>query len=391
MAKNIVFCADGTWNGDNNDPADITAPTNVLKLFNNLAGTDTVDTIGLANEQERVLNDEGGQLRQIAKYLHGVGDSSNWLVKVLGGAVGAGLVGRVIRGYTFLSRNYKPGDAIYLNGFSRGAYTARALAGLVAAKGLLDARQMNLEDRESAYRSSVAVWSDYRRASLQQDRGLLGKFEDLVDMLPGFVGKPAGAIPLITNVKIAAIGVWDTVGSMGIPEFNGDDANIDALRFTDSKLSSNVGRGFQAIAIDEHRGNFTPCIWHIEDRVTQCLFPGAHSDVGGGYPPMAGESTVLSDNPLQWMMAMLESCGVIFANPLPLQPSPSAVAAAHDPILHDPWRVLPKTTRVSPDEQLPGGLELHDCVRERLEAAAVISDPSLPAAPYRPSNLKAYV
>ena len=65
----------------------------------------------------------------MAKYLHGVGDSNNFLAKVLGGGFGEGLITRIVRGYTFVSRNYEDGDKIYLVGFSRGAYTARALAG----------------------------------------------------------------------------------------------------------------------------------------------------------------------------------------------------------------------------------------------------------------------
>lgn len=387
--KNIIFCADGTWNGDDNDPADVTDPTNVLKLFHNLAGVDTIDTIGLADEQERVLTGSDGAQQQVAKYLHGVGDSSNWLVKALGGTIGAGLVGRVLRGYTFVSRNYQPGDAIFLVGFSRGAYTARALAGLIAAKGLLNGHVTDLSDREAAYRAASAVWSDYRHSSLQEDEDALGKLEDLLDMLPGFLSKPAAAIALISPVEIAAVAVWDTVGSMGIPVFDSHDANIDALRFTDSKLSPNVRKGFQAIAIDEHRGNFVPCIWDADERVTQCAFPGAHSDVGGGYSAAKGE-TGLSDGALEWMMSVLRPCGAMFASPLAVVPAALATAPAHDPVLRAPWDVLPKTTRVPPNGQLPAGLQLHASVLARVAAGGVISDPSRQAAPYRPTNLCAY-
>src|SRR5439155_14197616 len=101
-------------------------------------------------------------------YLHGVGDSRNFLVKILGGGGGAGLITRIVRGYTFVSRNYAPNDRIFLLGFSRGAYTVRALAGLIAARGLLDAGApgQNLDDRENAYRLGSAVWFDYRREAL---------------------------------------------------------------------------------------------------------------------------------------------------------------------------------------------------------------------------------
>ena len=82
-------------------------------------------------------------MQQAAKYLHGVGDSDNFLVKALGGALGAGLITRIVRGYTYISRTYAAGDRIFIVGFSRGAYTARALAGLIAAKGLLDATKLD--------------------------------------------------------------------------------------------------------------------------------------------------------------------------------------------------------------------------------------------------------
>src|SRR5262245_7323837 len=92
MSKNIIFCADGTWNGPNepDTPDSSGKVTNVFKLFNNLTGEYTADTLALGQEQERVAQ-LNGAVRQHAKYLHGVGDSSNYLVKALGGGLGAGL------------------------------------------------------------------------------------------------------------------------------------------------------------------------------------------------------------------------------------------------------------------------------------------------------------
>src|SRR5262249_58479478 len=128
MAKNIVFCADGTWNGpgqSDTKPAE-RQWTNVFKIFLNLDGSDAARTALFADEQERELVVDGN-LVQIAKYLHGVGDSENFVVRALGGGLGEGLIARIVRGYTFISRNYEAGDKIYIIGFSRGAYTARAL------------------------------------------------------------------------------------------------------------------------------------------------------------------------------------------------------------------------------------------------------------------------
>ena len=110
MAKNIVFCADGTWNGpgvpDDDNPN--ATPTNVFKLYLNLDGAEDPTTALLANEQEKSLAAADGSVQQIAKYLHGVGDSTNILDRLIGGGFGAGLITRIVRGYTFVSRNYQP-------------------------------------------------------------------------------------------------------------------------------------------------------------------------------------------------------------------------------------------------------------------------------------------
>jgi uncharacterized protein (DUF2235 family) len=126
MSKNIVFCADGTWNGpedqtgksiaDADDNAgELTGDTvtNVVKFYANLAGRATPETMMLHNEQEKLLSDPAGNTMQVAKYLHGVGDSRNVVMQVLGGVFGVGVIARIVRGYTFISRYYQPGDAIY--------------------------------------------------------------------------------------------------------------------------------------------------------------------------------------------------------------------------------------------------------------------------------------
>src|SRR5260370_4444726 len=97
-----------------------------FKLFLKLEGRDDPGTTRLANEQERTLRSGDGSVGQVAKYLHGVGDSNNFLVKVLGGGFGEGLITRIFRGYTFVSRNYLDGDKIYPVGFIRRPYIARA-------------------------------------------------------------------------------------------------------------------------------------------------------------------------------------------------------------------------------------------------------------------------
>jgi uncharacterized protein (DUF2235 family) len=386
MGKNIVFCADGTWDGPGEiaagDPSSSSgaATTNVFKLFVNLAGHDTPETAMLAKEQERVLTDAAGVTRQIAKYIDGVGDVRNFLARLLGGALGTGLIARIVRGYTFISRNYAPGDKITIIGFSRGAYTARALAGLIAAKGLLDAGRLDLGDKEKAYRLGSAVWYAYRRAALQNAPDRLGALEETLLDLPHFFTRPPAEDQLIA-APIEAVAVWETVGALGIPEFTSRMMRVDLFRFDDRRLSDEVRHGLQALAIDERRADFTPTLWDPDPRVTQVLFSGAHGDVGGGYPTTRDESG-LSDGALAWMTDELARLGVAFS----LMPTygirPDPKGTAHQPWRHEPWTVLLRAAR-----RFPQRLCLARSVPDRISDGPVIADPGTPPTPYYPDNL----
>jgi hypothetical protein len=257
---NVVFCADGTWNrpGTDDSADQPSYPTNVFKLFTNLAGKDSALDLTEADEQERVATDAAGMVTQIAKYLHGVGDSDNILVKLLGGAIGTGTIARIVRGYTFVSRNYVPTAKICLIGFSRGAYTVRALAGLVQARGLLDPTRLPLaDDKGQAYRLAAAVWYDYQRERLAADRNpsLLGRFEDLAADLPGFLSQPP-TDKLVSPVAIDTVAVWDTVGALGIPEFTSTGAVADLFRFANTTLGAGVAAGIHGVSRDEMRADF---------------------------------------------------------------------------------------------------------------------------------------
>jgi hypothetical protein len=389
MAKNIVFCADGTWNGpaqDDADPSDDTA-SNVFYLYCGLAGDDVIDpaVYRAADEQERVLMAADGTKLQAAKYLHGVGDSQNFLVKALGGALGAGLITRIVRGYTFLSRNYEPGDRITIVGFSRGAYTARALAGLVGAKGLIDAsKHGGLVDREEGYRLGCAVWADYRSAiCARPGRTWAQAMEGVLDDLPRFFGYGT-RVQLLPDVDIQTVAVWDTVGALGIPAYQADHCRLDVFRFCDDVLGAKVRNGRHAISIDDRRADFTPTLWQPDaGRILQVLFPGAHADVGGGYPRANAESG-LSDGALKWMIGELQPLGVLFRPQLPIDIEPLADAPAHQPWLHLPWTLSPQQARAG-----LGGLPAHASYYERL-GKDVLDDPSATERrPYAPTNMPA--
>jgi len=356
MPKNILFCADGTWNGPSQqtgvsafDDADAhgevarSEVTNVVKLFSNLRGQVTPETLKLPNEQEKVARDVHGDMVQVAKYMHGVGDSSNQAVRALGGPFVIGEEARIVRGYTFISRYYTPGDTIHLIGFSRGAYTARALAGMIAQAGVLNTAVYDPANKVQAYCYGMAAWAKSKGISLRGTGTLTTLANHVLGVIEGLFASPLPANALVPEVKIKCIGVWDTVGSMGIPTYVGD-TRYDMFRFTDTTLHPKVELGFHAMAIDELRRDFPVTRWDPRDGIEQVWFVGAHADVGGGYP--VGESG-LSDTALSWMMHKLsERAQILFASPLVATPSPQTVGQTpHTPWSRWPFDALPMTPR----------------------------------------------
>ncbi|UJB33759.1 DUF2235 domain-containing protein [Chromobacterium sp. Beijing] len=330
MGKNIIYCADGTWNSagrDNTGELKSEIATNVVKLYNWLAGDD-FDPLGQSNgESEKKLTQEG-QVVQIAKYIHGVGSSDNFLVNMLDGATGHGLMTQIIRGYTFISRNYSRDDKIYILGFSRGAYAARALAGLISSQGLLADSYAN----DVAYQLGCAAWYRYRNST--NNSPIKNALQALISgmncrsLFQSTTASPTNSI----NANIHAVAVWDTVGAMGIPDFNDTNELIDAFQFADNDLSPKVSYGIHGISLDEKRSTFTPTLWNPRTGVTQVLLPGAHADVGGGYPITNYESG-LSDGALLWMKNQISA----LPNPIVFGNIPDHISANHLAVAHQEW------------------------------------------------------
>ncbi|WP_052406212.1 DUF2235 domain-containing protein [Paraburkholderia heleia] len=379
MSKNIVLCLDGTWNGPNSqDRTGGLTPTNVEKLFENLKGSAPLGPND--NELEIAAPESAGGPAQVAKYIHGVGNGDNPLDKVAGGAVGLGLIARIVRGYTYLSRQYQPGDRIYIVGFSRGAYTARSLAGFVTNKGLLDWTAMGLlAGSESSYSAGLAAWHEYKQTMHASATGLLRALADSVTSFSDYVElglHPSPPLKFVSDVPVEAVAVWDTVGALGIPAIRNDDGTpvrLDAFQFCNNDLSAHVKYGFQALAVDEERVDFTPTLWNARANVVQVLFPGAHADVGGGYG--LGESG-LSNGPLVWMANRLAAAGVVFERPAPWQPNACDIS-------HRPWAGALFATGL---RKFPAALGLSQHVMQRLAANAVPVEGGAPGL-YRPANL----
>jgi len=268
MSKRIVICADGTWNTPDQKDEGVISPSNVARLAMCVAPF------------------AGDGRRQLLYYDSGVG--TRWYDRIRGGVSGVGISRTILQAYRFLMAQYEDGDDIFLFGFSRGAYTVRSLAGLLRNSGLL--RSNNLHKLDGAYRL-------YRRRDKQSH--------------PRAIESELFRRTYSREVRVHCIGVWDTVGALGIPSKNFDIVNkLLIFEFHDVDLSSRVSNAFQALAIDERRSAFEPCVWRQQEsayyqRLEQVWFAGVHSNIGGGY-----RDTGLSDIALTWMMERAGQCGL---------------------------------------------------------------------------------
>jgi uncharacterized protein (DUF2235 family) len=250
--KRLVVCCDGSWNDSDR-------------------GTDYTNVARFAWSIKPVATDGTSQ---IVYYQSGVGTEGTQVSKIIGGATGAGLSHNMRDAYSFICTNYCEGDEIFLFGFSRGAYTARCIGGLIGFAGLIGKRDLDQFQR---------LWQAYK----EQDTKTLASFETRKK-----------------DATIKCIGVWDTVGSLGIPE---DLDRFGLFKkyygFLNASLGEHVEHAFHALALDEHRKNFVPTLWEQTpagkakgQELKQVWFAGVHCDVGGGYAVHGA-----ADIPLAWM------------------------------------------------------------------------------------------
>jgi glutathione S-transferase len=323
---------DGTWN----DPIE---QTNVYRLFEMLPGEEQQVEEKGPIRSHLVKNDE----HLAAFYLESVGNGGR-TQGLLGGTQGIGLHDCMIDAYVLISQVYQSGDKIWLFGFSRGAWAARSLGAFIARSGLIPAADAN---EDGAADLAEKIWLDYKEDRGKKRGGRFWKHHD---------EKP-----------IRMIGVWDTVGELGVPQFNGlrlvDRDELRYLKFADRELNPRVEHGRQALAIDEERADFTPTPWVERDGVKQVWFAGAHADVGGGY-----EDHGLSDIALEWMMREVNDldAGLQLSPDRLSQPlAPDCLQDRHDETRGPIWRSRPSEERKIPDDA-----ELDASVLQRLRERA---------------------
>ena len=306
MKKRLVVLYDGTWNNRKDN-------TNVWRLKERIAALAKIEAaakVAFLNRltsvfkpaaaakdpwrsKELVAPEDEFGVRQLAFYDEGVG--THWYDWFTGGAFGRGLSLNIRQGYKWLTEKYREGDEIYLFGFSRGAYTARSLAGFIRKCGLLRTASEDLiHQAYGLYRDKSIAPKDDRAAAFRAS--------------------------FSREVRIKFIGVWDTVGALGIP-ITGIPFGRDKYLWHDTELSKIVDYAYHAIAVDEHRADFDVSVWarvakpeNLE--VEQRWFIGAHANVGGGY-----RGDKLPNIPLKWICDKARLRGLAFSGDIQVGPN----------------------------------------------------------------------
>lgn len=303
MPKRLVLGIDGTWvSSDNGYSPSIWGPS----------GAGTLASPSNVTRLCRALKSRAsGDIEQIVYYQGGLGSQANIYSFIVGGYLGDGIDAAIREAYGFLANNYEDGDEIFLLGFSRGAFTARSVGGLIASIGLL-----TKEGMESFYpifmdwehQNDPNYKPGYETAAWKKDdRPKMGPeyYQDLVSR-----GLSRPKIPVVK-----AIAVFDTVGSLGVPDIKPFGWKIHhsskaEYSFVNTQVAPNVENAYQALALDEQRDAFVPTIWESPQETThpdfktlrQCWFAGVHTSIGGGY-----QDTSISDLTLAWMMTQLSN------------------------------------------------------------------------------------
>ena len=243
-------------------------------------------------------------LSQVVHYQAGVGTAGGRVSRFFGGALGMGLKSNMREAYNFLAVNWRPDDEIFLMGFSRGAFTARSIGGIIGDLGLLTRTGLPYFNE---------IFEDYEQRS---NPNYVSEFPDIPFKGKGpfdqrYVDELVRCGFTRLRIPIKAVCCWDTVGSLGIPRIPAlqslrlQPREMHDYQFYDTRLNPYIENAFQALALDERRGPFSPALWEKRDADTcnlkQVWFPGVHSNIGGGY-----DDEELANLTLAWMISRLE-------------------------------------------------------------------------------------
>ena len=336
--RHLVVCCDGTWQS-------ALDRTNVWRFY---------ELLDLVADEEK-------------KYVRGVGTGGGVLNRLKGGLTASGLDRTLIEGYRFLVDTYRPGDSVSLFGFSRGAYTARSLAGMIGRIGIVDRTGLHRSELDDAVRQAYQRYMALRTELKEEQGDGPGAGPELVVAVPPRSELPLAYHPASPDIPVAFIGVWDTVGALGIPSYIAVPDVFGSRKryeFLNVVLDPRVPWARHAVALDEMRGPFRPTLWEeppaaSPQDIEQVWFPGDHQDVGGGRP-----DTRLSDGTLQWMVTEAAATaglpfradGVAALDPTAAPDALHGMASsgALGSVLEAAFQPRPRATpRVDPDVPLP--------------------------------------
>jgi uncharacterized protein (DUF2235 family) len=345
--KNIIICSDGTGKtgGHGKD-------TNVFRLYK------AIDV----------------NAHQIAVYDDGIGSTGSKWLRTISGIFGFGFGRNIMDLYSFLVRNYDPGDKIYMFGFSRGAATVRALAGMIHQVGLLksDSELISPGGRIDHIRLTVESYLAMKR--YKRSKRHANKIEQYKKYMHD-------------HVSIEMIGAWDTVSALGFPQDSsvllvGISRITDIIsefvfphRYFDYQLTPDVKNVYHALALDETRKTFRPILWdETTDKrpvnIEQVWFAGVHGNIGGGYP-----RTGLSAITLNWIMSKAAQHGITFTEAEwdDIQSDANPHGSLIDPRsgLHLYYRfeqrhVRDLTLKAKEESMLAGNIKIHASVFDRI-------------------------
>jgi uncharacterized protein (DUF2235 family) len=332
-ARQLIVCCDGT----NNTLTAGVNDTNVVKLLNILTP---------ATHDQKLYYDPGVGVADTLPSV-GVGQAlRRTLTRIEGLASGRGIYENIANAYKFLVQEYRDGDEIFLFGFSRGAFTVRAVAGMVNLFGLVRAHNLDLLD--------LLVYTYFSRADDRPpEKGKKTRREIADDIRERF------SEPDRSEVQIHFLGVWDTVASVGMP---GLRQKVTSNGLTSYKKYRHIRH---ALSRDEARWTFAPRIFWESDydkpgkSLKQRWFRGVHADIGGGYQKGADgqDAAGLADDAFRWMLAEAMQCNLRLdaaelANAMVVSTEP---ALMHSEPLASPWwgvgGLLVRNRKLPPEEQ----------------------------------------
>ncbi|KAF7187475.1 hypothetical protein HII31_11215 [Pseudocercospora fuligena] len=302
LPKRLIVCCDGTFNSSNQGVE--TNPTNIARLSRAIAN------VGYAAD--------GYKVPQITYYQSGIGtdQTASALTKARQGGFGAGLNGKVCEAYNYLANNYGPGDEIFIFGFSRGAYTARVLASFLCQFGLLTPGMMDYFDEIfEAYKKRKSTEYTFEEMAWSQAKAQPGELGLEVSSKESISRYDCVKKWTHLHIKVKAVGVFDTVGSVGMSgHVTQPGQDID---WHSTSLHPKIERAFHAMAVDENRGNFPPTLYYQYDateragtKLKQCWFPGYHGDIGG-HSDADWETNSVDLLTFAWMIDQLTEEGLL--------------------------------------------------------------------------------